>query len=604
MSRTHKQLSKQNLYRLPVLIQDTGVESTYFNIKQLSGVFTGGRNAFLISGTQYLQSNTEILIELLDSNGNSIYVEAIKNFVEAGARLVVMDVYENTPTGVAILTIVGTARIRASDNASLPTNAANVRWQKKIIIESRNNNITPIRVKKQPTVLVTELLQTGSVLSQSIFNTNVQNVLLVPKVQNVKQTGYLVNASGSNIAFASYQLSPQLTGSLLIENRLYTNDSSIPTSSYTVASAQTASVILPLTVLHQTTAFTNTNITGSVDKSLYNVTPISFGTYTVTQSSNTTGSITTLAAQAITSSVVYNYVSQSYTYTTSSISYASLRIVNLDTVSGQISRVKTSNKDAASQNEFSVISDSPTAVGEILSTSSVFFREIPLGIFNSQDIINTYWYANYITGSTTPDVWYANPTASLTMSRNNTNVLDTAYAITPSSSYFIGTKNTYAMFPTSEYTLMLDAYVTNVSASVSASVPMSNAYTSSIYKADIYLTGSAATAKGALGVYVGSISTTNNVGYFPRKTFNFTVPFSGSAGLRFVVDKGFWQFGNVSITVAQENAFSPDEVTLSVPNTIYKNSNLLFKTELFDLNNNALNLNIVSNQTYFSGSRL
>jgi hypothetical protein len=596
MPRTHKQLLKQNLYQLPVLVQDTGVESTYFNIKQLSGVFTGGRNAFLISGTQYLQPNTQILIEVLDSNGNSIYVEAIKNFVEASARLVVVEVYEDTPAGAAILTIIGTARLRASDNTPLPTDTSNVRWQKKIVIEPRSNNIAPIRIKKQPQLLTQELLQSGSVISQSVFNVSVQNILLAPKFQDTKQKGYLVNASGSNISFASYQLYPKLTGSLFLESRIYTSDTSIPTSSYSIVASETASVNQQLTLFSSTKAFTDTNITASVGKQVINISPVSSVPRMVTQSSTTVGTITTTLAQAITSSVVYNYVSQSYTYSTSSVSYANVRIINLDTVSGEIFRVKTFNKDAASQNEFSIISDSPTTVGNILSTSSVYFKEIPLGTFNSQNVINTYWYGNYVTGSTIPDTLYTSPTASLSLGSNSTQLLDAAYVITPSSSYFFGTKNNFNVFATSEYTLMVDAYMTNTSAS--------QQYTSSTHKTDIYVVGSAARTTNPLGLYVGSLYTSQSVGYFQNKTFNFRVPVDGTAGLRFVINTGFWQFANISLTVAQENAYSPDEVVLTVPNTVYKNANLLFKTELFDLNNNALRLDIISNPTYFSGSTL
>ena len=195
MPRIKKILSKQNLAQLPVLITDTGPESLYFNIKQLSGVFTGGRNAFLISGTSLLKPNTEVLIEIIDSNGNSLYVEAIRGFVEGGARLVVVEVYENTPRGSALLTIVGTARINAKTNTVLPnevTQSPNVRWQKKIIIEPKTKNITPIRIKKQPEIIVDELLLTGSLLSQSVINTAISNITLKPKSVLNKQKGYIV----------------------------------------------------------------------------------------------------------------------------------------------------------------------------------------------------------------------------------------------------------------------------------------------------------------------------------------------------------------------------------------------------------------------------
>jgi len=104
MPRTRKELFKQNLDKIPVLVKDTAQESVYFNIKQLNSYFTGGRNAFLITGTGLLEPNTNIFIELLDVNGKSMYVEAIKNFAEGGARVIVVEVYENSARGAAILT--------------------------------------------------------------------------------------------------------------------------------------------------------------------------------------------------------------------------------------------------------------------------------------------------------------------------------------------------------------------------------------------------------------------------------------------------------------------------------------------------------------------
>jgi hypothetical protein len=119
---------------------------------------------------------------------------------------------------------------------------------------------------------------------------------------------------------------------------------------------------------------------------------------------------------------------------------------------------------------------------------------------------------------------------------------------------------------------------------------------------DVYLTGSSIVGNNIFGQKIGSISTKEKVGYFPNKKFNFTVPRSGSAGLRFVVSNGFWQLANVSLKVAEEYAFSPDEVTITIPNITQTTSSLVFKTDFFDINNNALDLNVQSIPTFFSGS--
>jgi hypothetical protein len=174
-------------------------------------------------------------------------------------------------------------------------------------------------------------------------------------------------------------------------------------------------------------------------------------------------------------------------------------------------------------------------------------------------------------------------------------MLDAGYAVTTTSSYFIGTREEFALFPTSEYTLKFDSYVYTTSGAF--------AYTASAYNTDVYITGSAIVGDNPFGQKIGSITTTGKAGYFPNKQFNFTVPRSGSAGLRFVVNNGFWQFANISLKVAEEYAFSPDEVIITIPNNAANTSSLIFKTDLYDINNNALDLNIQSVPTFFSGSR-
>jgi hypothetical protein len=287
--------------------------------------------------------------------------------------------------------------------------------------------------------------------------------------------------------------------------------------------------------------------------------------------------------------------------TSSILSFAKLRIINLDTISGEIFRIKTSNKQAGAQTDFGFVADTPTVVGELLVTSSAGQAgvEKSIGIFDTPAILTSSWYAHNTTGSSTPDISYGDDTINasthISLSLDDNYMLDAAYAVTPTSSYFFGTRQEFALFPTSEYTLKFDSYVYTTSASY--------AFTSSQYLVDVYLSGSAIAGNNPFGQKIGSVSTTGKVGYFPNKTFNFTVPLSGSAGLRFVVNNGFWQFANVSLKVAEEYAFSPDEVIITIPNITQVSSSLLFKTDFFDINNNALDLNVQSVPTFFSGSR-
>lgn len=602
MPRTRKTLSKQNLATLPVLINDTAPESLYFNIKQLSGVFSGGRNAFLISGTSLLKPNTEVLIEIIDSNGNSLYVEAIKGFVEGSARLVVVEVYENTPRGSALLSIVGTARINAETNTALPNNAMqspNVRWQKKLIIEPRNENTTRIRLKKQPEVLVTELQATASLLSQS-FIQNGANFTLTPKTVLGSQRGYVV-MNGLATPFASSQKEPKITGSLFLETRTYKISIPPTTSSYTVIASETASVDLSLTLVNNTASLTDANITGSVSGKILNITPLLSGTYQLTSSAYSASATEYVqTVSLITSSVRYNYISESILQTSESLSLAKLRIINLDTVSGQIYRVKTSNKSAASNLEFVSVADTPTLVGEILVTGSqvVNEREVPIGVFTTNDVLTSNWYAHLTTGSAIPNPSYFSSSVSssfhLPLVRSDNIILDGGYALTTSSSYFFGTKNSFSVFQNSEYTLQFnaDAYTT------SGSIVSPGEHT-----VDIYIVGSAVPSTDPLGQKIGTITTNEESAYFPNRQYNFTVPRNGNISIRFVVHGGFWQFGNISLKVAQEYAFSPDEVTILLLNENKFTDLVEYKTDFYDINNNALSISTISVPTYFTGSR-
>ena len=65
----------QNLTNFEVFETDTLPNSQYFRITELNETLTGGKNAFLIEGSEHLKETTEVKIEILDVNGNPIYFE-------------------------------------------------------------------------------------------------------------------------------------------------------------------------------------------------------------------------------------------------------------------------------------------------------------------------------------------------------------------------------------------------------------------------------------------------------------------------------------------------------------------------------------------------
>ena len=58
MAVIKKTLFPKNLSNYSVLINDTDPNSRYFKISELPDTFTGGKNAFLIAGSEELVHNT------------------------------------------------------------------------------------------------------------------------------------------------------------------------------------------------------------------------------------------------------------------------------------------------------------------------------------------------------------------------------------------------------------------------------------------------------------------------------------------------------------------------------------------------------------------
>ena len=109
MAKTFKEPPKQNLLRVPVLIEDTKFYSEYFEISGLNRILHAGKNGFLIRGSEFLSLNSEISIEVVDRFGNAVFSTPASGFSEAGSRLVSIEIYQKTYRGPGKLVILGTA---------------------------------------------------------------------------------------------------------------------------------------------------------------------------------------------------------------------------------------------------------------------------------------------------------------------------------------------------------------------------------------------------------------------------------------------------------------------------------------------------------------
>jgi hypothetical protein len=598
MPKTQKSLFLRNLAKYDVYIEDRDIYSQYFRVSNLPQVFTGGRNSFLLGATAALKPNSTILVELLDVKGNTIFQQAITGYVEGTSRLLSVEIYSDTPPGVATLIILGEAQTTANGDA-IPatwTGKYNVRWARNILVDSTAKNISPLRFINTPQLTVEEnrFYNVGT----SSFATTGSNLTasLSPMLMAGTQIGYLVSAV-SPTSFSADYYNSSLTGMLRV------NGSS-------------ASISLPITdILNSTTAFSTGSLLSvpayqNIDRLM-----IYSGSYS--------GSVSNTAVP-ITTTVRLAYSKLSTQGTNIPISYAKLRVSNLTTVSGEIFKVKVYNKIATALSDYKVIADTPVLTSELLVSSSIY-GDTPIGDFNLNSTASNNWYADipiYTTNVTYPisgsPAYYTSSVSGTPISlyTNNSVLLSSMYANVPMSSsnvqyngsiatsgYFIGTKNPITLYQTSEYTLSVNAYYKSTSGSANL---LGNAAS-----VDIYLVGTNGTTvidKNPLGQKIGTLQATitspTSSQWFENTQFNFypSVITSGSVGVRFVVSNGFWNFSNVSVTPATDLIFSPDEAEFLIPNTIYNNELLEYKMEFFDINNNSADIAPVSVPTYFTGS--
>lgn len=601
MPITKNTLLPLNLSSYDVYIEDTSLNSDYFNVTRLPQYFTGGRNSFLLGGSDFLQDASEVLVEITDDEGNPIFQTMVPNYVEGNSRMMSVEIYDTTPSGFATLVIMGKA-IVTTTGETIPDewkDTYNVRWTRKILVDYDLKNISPIKFLNAPDVTVVEN-RFYNINSSSYDTTTVKfTASLSPTLLDGKQSGYSIHSEGT------FKFLPEYVNGVI-------------TGSFCIGTGSVSQIYLPITnILNSSTAFTtgyfiSSSLTNGVITSIY----LTSGSYTA----SLYGTI-----YPITSSAVLQYSVINTSSVNIPISYAKVTVSNLDTVSGELYKIKVYSKVANDTADYKLIGDSYITTNEILVSSSIRGYS-PIGdIFTTQNYSDN-WYAGTLETNTGvrnrlytvsgSNAYYNSfvSTNKFSISSSNDTLLSSIFAGVPvntvtnkfanqvsESGYFLGTRDVFGMYPTSQYTLTLDAFYKKTSASISllGNTP----------RVDIYLIGTGSTKvidKNPLGQKIGELTISGDTRWFEQKQFNFypAIKASGSLGLRLVATNGFWNFSNISIQPASDPQFSPDEISLLIPNTEYHNELLQYKVEFFDINNNSANTAAISTPVFFTGSAI
>ena len=165
----------ENLSGYNTFIEDTDPQSKYFKVNRFPETMTSGKNLFLMEGTECLKESTAIKIEIIDVEGNTLYVEpgrGIPDYYEGNSIVLSVHVYDTIPIGPAKITILGELKdYFDEDGIKQPTpeewdNAYNVKWEKEFYINKNLPNISPVIFYKRPSITIEE--RSGNVVTQDI----------------------------------------------------------------------------------------------------------------------------------------------------------------------------------------------------------------------------------------------------------------------------------------------------------------------------------------------------------------------------------------------------------------------------------------------------
>ncbi|MEK9767354.1 MAG: hypothetical protein VW683_00420 [Betaproteobacteria bacterium] len=338
--------------------------------------------------------------------------------------------------------------------------------------------------------------------------------------------------------------------------------------------------------------------------------------------------------------VSFVYPNDQSVITQGSSSVFTYRLNNLSTSTGEVSRVRISAKPFLEKfsayetlYEFNpvkknILFESSSAIGDTTA-----LEQFDIGSFVTSSYYDQYWVAGYMTSSQQFDTEFYNTgstqltlvTSSLVsgeLTRGRGEILNGIYINVPSSSVspgvWLGTKKPYQFFTNTEYTLKYDAVckrkfnfpnTDQFPNEISSTDPSRRVrfyispHTSSLLTSDIR-DSAVPMSPDSYGLEVDSLSPSVNAddsAFYDRRV-NFSVPSDGLGHVRIVIDGGYWEFGNISISPAEERGFSLDEIIFTVDNTKISDSTVVFRAEFFDINNNSIDLKLDSVPYYISGS--
>lgn len=531
----------QNLKNFQTFLVDDNPNSEYFRISEFMETFTGGKNGFLIEGSEFLKETTEVKVEVLDVEGNPLYYEpgdGIPEYYEGVSKLVSVHVYDDTPIGLGRITILGELKNYVGPNGeTLPVpeewkGVYNVKWERTFKINKNLNNETIVRFYKRPVVSIDELVK-------PIFTKSVNQV--TDSESTVSGIAQQPNAGTSLIDYRAGTLYKLIksSGSWDVdvdENTIEVDVNGTTFSSTIIEVLNDKEVLVDI-------PYSENNIVSNFTSQSYSVTYTDFQNETIGESALTG-------------------------------SFAKIDITQLKTFVGDVARVKVFRKSRNSAADFQFVQESKLESTELLrDITTTENTELSYGRFDENNLSN-YWVTS----------------SNLHPTEIDSSVLSQAVKIDYNGSGVqkLITSQSFSISKDVEYTLnfrtLLSGSISDdkyLKAYFSGSYPNGNSFTQSF------------------------VDVTPDGSYVVRKSISENILAEQNTDVQLVFEfKGDdWYISNVSLKNAQDTSFSPDEFTLiqDIPRKL-PSETFDFRFEFYDINNNFIPVNVLASKTFDGGN--
>ncbi len=412
-----KTVFAQNLDKYNAFLTDTDSNSRYFRVTQIPDVFTGGKNGFLIQGSTELAKDSYLMIEIKDAAGKTIYYEPAygnPDYYEGTSKPVAVYIYNDTAFGPCTITILGELTEYELDGVKYPIpdnwiGVPNVKWQRRVNVNPNLKNTTPIRFYKRPIATVTEDLL--PVYTRTVSNLTLYGYLKGTAV--VPSDGVLAPYNGE-VTYLIESIDNGIFSRTPLSNiplKTTLNISNI--QGYTISNLEKGSIKgnIENPIISFTPSTLETKIQSFIDQYRAYVTI----PYTQTKNNKQYYRDIFIADWSAGFESGVQFIESGF-----SSSYASIKIENLDTFTGDVARCKVFVKSKNSVRGYQLLED-------IVVESNEFFQvpflendiNVRTGIFTKNSILQNYWslasspqsITTYSTGSF-PNLYSVNITPS------------------------------------------------------------------------------------------------------------------------------------------------------------------------------------------------